>query len=191
MASEPKQLRSHHLSGLMCAAQDGDRASYQLLLQESIPIIRGFIFSRTRLLSRQDIEDVIQDVLLSVHQARRTYDPARPFIPWLLTIARYRLTDHGRRASRRWKNEVEVEKLPETFSDAAANMPMETYGDVEALRIAIAELPEGQRRALGLTKIRGLSLSEASAETGMSITALKVSVHRAVKTLRARLSKDN
>jgi len=111
-ASEPCQLKGHRLSKLMRAAQDGDRASYDLVLRESVPSIRGFILSRTRLLSRQNIEEVVQDVLRSVHRARKTYDPERPFTSWLLAITRYRLTDHRRRFSRRLKNEVAVEHPP-------------------------------------------------------------------------------
>ena len=164
MSSEANRLNSQRLGELMHAAQEGERASYDLLLREIVPVIRGFIRTRSRFLSQQDVEDVAQDTLLSVHQARRTYDPSRPFVPWLLAIARYRFMDHGRRVSRRLKNEVTMETPPETFPDAVANMFTETYGDTEALRMAIAQLPEGQRRAIELTKIRGLSLREASAE---------------------------
>jgi len=190
MSGAPKATDGRDLRALMAAAQEGDADAYEDLLRASLPIVRGFILSRTRSLSTQDLEDLLQDILLSVHRARATYDPGRPFLPWLFAIARFRLTDRGRRKSYRVQHEVAVEKLPETFDEADANIPGETFGDVEALRAAISQLPEGQRRALELTKLRELSLRETSEETHMTIPALKVAVHRAVKTLREKLTKE-
>jgi RNA polymerase sigma-70 factor (ECF subfamily) len=132
-----------------------------------------------------DREDLVQDILLSLHAARATYDPERPFIPWLMTIAHNRMVDQARRASRRSANEVAVDEYPAHLAEdgpAAGE-----FGDPEALRRAIKLLPKGQRSAIELLKLRELSLKEAAQATGMSVSALKVSVHRAIKTLRASL----
>ena len=130
------------------------------------------------------MEDVVQEVLLSVHAVRATYDPARPLIPWLSAIVRHRLADAGRRHVRRGAREIGVDDLDVTFQAPAANT---LFGDPDALAQAIQALPPGQRQAVELLKLRELSLKEASALTGMSIAALKVATHRAITSLRRAL----
>ena len=126
---------------------------------------------------------------MSVHTVRATYDPDRPFMPWILAITRNRLVDSARRYARRSAHEVTVEDLAVTFSDQSANIPSEGVHDPEALDQAIDDLPPGQRSAIELLKLRELSLKEAAAETGTSIGALKVATHRAMAALRKRLGK--
>src|SRR6266566_8785358 len=92
---------------------------------------------RRRFLPPQDIEELVQDVLVSLHAVRATYDPKRPFLPWLAAIARNRLADSARRYARRAANEVVAGNLPVPFADEQAKMPMDAYGDPEALRSAI------------------------------------------------------
>jgi RNA polymerase sigma-70 factor (ECF subfamily) len=128
--------------------------------------------------------------LLSLHAVRATYDPERPFLPWLLAIARNRMVDSARRYGRRAAHEVQVQNVDVTFSDEATNIAAEVYGDPEALRQAIAGLPRGQREAIEMLKLREMSLKEAAAASGMSIGALKVSVHRAIGSLRKALKKE-
>ena len=189
MASDTDQ-RDSHLRGMMRAAQNGDGASYDALLRAIVPLVRGAVRRKRRFLQASDVEDIVQDVLLSLHSVRATYDPTRPFLPWLMAITRNRLADAGRRYGRLSANEVAVEKLPETSGGAAANKDVETFGDPEALRQAMAKLPEGQRTALELVKLKELSLKEASAVSGMSVAAVKVAVHRAIKALRGTLKKE-
>jgi RNA polymerase sigma-70 factor (ECF subfamily) len=81
-----------------------------------------------------------------------------------------------------------VDEYPVTIDDEAAQVPLEGYGDPEALRRADEKLPKGQRTALEFLKLREMSLKEAAATSGMSVTALKVSAHRAIKALRGVLS---
>lgn len=176
------------LAGLMRSAQDGDGSAYAALLREITPWLRQMIRYQRRFLQPQDIEDLVQDVLLSLHAVRATYDPKRPFLPWLAAIARNRLADSARRYARRAANEVAAENLPVTFADGGAKMPTDAYGDPEALRHAIESLPPGQRRAVELVKLRELSLKEAARESGMTVGALKVAVHRGIQTLRKALS---
>jgi RNA polymerase sigma-70 factor (ECF subfamily) len=170
---------NRRLSDLMRSAQDGDGSAYARLLQELTPLIRRVVRSRRKFLHTADIEDLVQDVLLSLHAARMTYDPARPFLPWLIAIVRNRLASSARRYSRR-------EAV--TFSEEGSNSASEIYRDPEALRQAIEKLPPGQRQAVEMLKLRELSLKEAAAESGTSVGALKVSVHRAMATLRRALS---
>jgi RNA polymerase sigma factor (sigma-70 family) len=130
----------------------------------------------------------VQDILLSLHQARRSYDPSRPFLPWLMAIVRNRVTDGARRYISRSAHEVVVDQLPETFSSAHPNTIDGPYGDPEALRLALKALPDGQRRAIELLKLREMSLKQAAAHSGISIAALKVSVHRGMTALRRVLA---
>jgi RNA polymerase sigma factor (sigma-70 family) len=175
------------LSSLMRKAQDGDHAAYASLLREVAPILKRVVQARLGFLPAMDRDDLVQDILLSLHAARATYDPTRPFKPWLMTIAHNRMVDQARRNSRRAANEITVDEYPTDVADAGASAATDRYGDSEELRQAIKTLPKGQRSAIELLKLREMSLKEAAEATGMSISALKVSVHRAVKTLRMSL----
>ena len=108
-------------------------------------------------------------------------------MPWLVAIARNRMVDAARRYGRVAANEVSGIEFPETFSMEPTNISDDTYGDPEALREAISQLPPGQRQAVEMVKLREMSLKEAAAASGMSVSALKVSVHRGVKALRKAL----
>jgi RNA polymerase sigma factor (sigma-70 family) len=175
------------LSSLMGKAQDGDQSAYASLLREVLPILKRVVQARLGFLPVMDREDLVQDILMSLHAARATYDPARPFKPWLMTIAHNRMVDQARRNSRRKANEVAVDEYPTDVADADAGAAADRYGDPEELRRAIRVLPKGQRSAIELLKLREMSLKEAAKASGTSIGALKVSVHRAIKTLRASL----
>jgi RNA polymerase sigma-70 factor (ECF subfamily) len=170
----------------MQRAQGGDGRAYGELLRLVTPRLRQAVQSRRRL-QTCDVEDLVQDILLSLHAARATYDPARPFMPWLMAIARNRIADGARRYVRRAANEVVVGEVPETFAGAGANMLIESYGDREELARAMADLPPGQRRAVELMKLKELSLKEAAVASGMSVGALKVAVHRGMGALRKAL----
>ena len=168
----------------MGSAQAGDAAAYAQLLHELMPLLRGAVRRRRGFLKSEDVEDLVQDILLSLHQVRATYDPARPFLPWLMAIARNRVTDGARRYISRSAHEVVVAQLPETFSTDDPNRTGEVYGDPEALRLAMKTLPRGQRDAIEMLKLREMSLKEAAALSGASIAALKVAVHRGMHALR-------
>jgi RNA polymerase sigma-70 factor (ECF subfamily) len=170
----------------MAAAQDGDRAAYDQLLREILPFLRAVVASQHRRPDR--IEDVVQDVLLTIHRVRHTYDPARPIRPWLAAIARRRSIDALRRRGRTDAMEVADDLAYETFADPAANRELEAAQNTAGLSGAIAGLPASQREAVELLKLKELSLAEASRASGKSTTALKVNVHRAIKALRAQLT---
>jgi RNA polymerase sigma-70 factor (ECF subfamily) len=123
-----------------------------------------------------------------LHTVRATYDPDRPFTPWLLAIVRNRLADGARRYARRAAHEVQLGDSDVTFEGTAANTDHEGFGDPEALARAIRALPRGQREAIEMLKLKELSLKEAAAATGSSIGALKVATHRALSALRRMLN---
>ena len=195
-AQASKRLRlgtvtEDRFAALMKAAQGGDTEAYAVLMQELAARLRQIVRHRRGFLDPADIEDLVQDVLLSVHAVRATYDPARPFLPWLLAITRNRLADGARRHARHGAHEVPLDDVDVTFPDSSANTRAEQYGDPEALTHAIAELPAGQRTAIEMLKLREMSLKEAAAASGTSVGALKVATHRAMDALRKKLKRDD
>jgi RNA polymerase sigma-70 factor (ECF subfamily) len=167
------------LSELMRRAQQGDAAAYESLLKEAAALLRGFVGAR---LGPADAEDAVQETLLSIHKARATYDPARPFAPWMYAIARYRLADSARRGARRALRETPGD--PELAGIDDDGRGLETRADLAA---ALARLPERQRSIIELLKLEGLSVGEVARRLGMSESAVKVSAHRGYKVLRRLL----
>jgi RNA polymerase sigma factor (sigma-70 family) len=175
------------LAVLMRAAQDGDPAAYQRLLRACLPMIAWS--ARRQGVPRGQLDDVVQDVLLTVHRVRHTYDPARPFLPWLRAITQRRAVDALRRHGRQHGREVHDPAAYEGHADtsqSAAQM-LESADHAGRLRLAIAALPDGQREAVERLALHEQSLDEAAAESGRSKGALKVNLHRALKALRGRL----
>jgi RNA polymerase sigma factor (sigma-70 family) len=173
-------------STLMARAQDGDRIAYRRLLEEITPYLRSLV-ARHRALAGE-AEDTVQDVLLTLHAVRHTYDPSRPFGPWLVAIARRRIVDRLRRHGRTTAAEVALGPQHETIAAGGPNLYALLSGR-RGLREALARLPTGQRQAVLLLKLRGLSLSEAASESGTTVAALKVASHRGLKALRAMLGR--
>lgn len=170
-------------SQLMSASQAGERAAYERLLREIIPFIRSIV--RRHCNNAADIEEMIQDTLLTVHRVRHTYDPSRPFGPWLASIASRRSIDALRRRMRVSKHETPEDGTYETFSDAAANTDMEVVRSSEEVSELLRRLPPRQREAVEALKLKEMSLKEASVASGQSVAALKVNAHRALTALRA------
>lgn len=173
-------------SMLMACAQIGDRDAYRRLLESVTPYLR-------RLAARHGvhpdaIEDVVQDILITLHQVRHTYAPARPFGPWLVSIASRRIVDALRRQGRAASREMSLDPDHETLAGDGANL-MEEAADARVLRDALARLPQGQRDAIRMLKLEEMSLKEAAVASGMTVAALKVAVHRGIKTLRKLLAR--
>ena len=190
MTQQNSNDKERAFAALMRSAHAGDNAAYSQLLREIAPLLRNVVRRSRKFLNREDVEDLVQDVLLSLHAVRATYDPRRPFLPWLYAIVRNRIADAGRRYVRSTAHEAQVEDWPVTFSDEGANIETEEYRDPEALKLAIQDLPRGQREAIEMLKIRDMSLKEAAAASGQSVGALKVSVHRGIVALRKALTKE-
>jgi RNA polymerase sigma factor (sigma-70 family) len=184
--SEPEK-DERDLAELMRRAQAGDAKAYAELLEDITPRLHRVVRRQRFFLAPEEIEDLLQDILLSLHAVRATFDPARPFMPWLLAITRNRLADGARRHSRTGAREISLEEIAVTFSAVSTNTSAEVYGNPDALRQAIGELPTGQREAIEMLKLREMSLKEAAAATGTSVGALKVATHRAMNALRKLL----
>jgi RNA polymerase sigma-70 factor (ECF subfamily) len=171
------------LKALMVASIGGDREAYRRLLVTWSEHLRAY-FHR-RLHDSAEVEDLVQETLLSLHRKRDTFDPREPFTPWAYAIARYRLLDH-RRARRRH-----------------ASVPLDTAGGLVAagnveegavrrdLGKLLLGLPGRQRRLVMETKILGYSIEEAAADSGLSPGAAKVSLHRGLKAMRERVRHED
>jgi len=185
----------------MRAAQDGDPRAYERLLREVTPVVRAV--ARRLCSQRHDLEEIVQDTLLTVHRVRHTYDPNRPFTPWLTSIASRRSIDALRRRRRIAHHELSSEQAgphvghpvaldgggselqaDETSAELTANRELEGVRAAQELDSLMQRLPARQREALQAVKLKEMTLAQASAASGQSVGALKVNVHRALKTLR-------
>ncbi|MEG3617187.1 sigma-70 family RNA polymerase sigma factor [Magnetovibrio sp. PR-2] len=176
-------------SAWMAAAQDGDGVAYQNLLQAVLPLIRAIVSKKIQ--DPDKTEDIVQEVLMSVHKNRHTYDPSLPFKPWLATITQRRTIDALRKIYRQGARETLVDEYPETFLADETNISPEddlVFAMGDELSRALESLPAGQRTAVELLKLREMSLKEASEASGMSVAALKVAMHRALKSLRTQMA---
>ncbi|MCE2971149.1 MAG: sigma-70 family RNA polymerase sigma factor [Burkholderiales bacterium] len=176
--------REERLRALLLAALRGDGAAYQAFLRELALLLRGFLRKRLAALP-DDVEDLVQETLLAVHNQRHTYDAAQPVTAWLHAIAKYKLVDLLRRRSRR-------EALNDPLDDeleVAGRADREEADARRDLAKLLAQLPDRHRLPIVYTKIEGLSVEEAAQRAGMSPAAVKVGVHRGLKALAALVSK--
>jgi len=176
-------------SAWMAAAQAGDGAAYQALLRDCIPIIKSV--ARRRGVTADHVDDVVQDVLLTIHRARQTYDPRRSFTAWLCVIADRRAIDLLRRVRRQDLREVHAPLAFEGHADQAAD-PAQGLAHADATSTvtrAIASLPARQREAVQHLVLEERSLADAAALTRRTAGSLKVNLHRALKVLRDKIER--
>ncbi len=173
----------------MALAQRGDRVAYHALLAAIAPYVRAI--ARKYLRQEQDAEDMVQEILVLVHDIRHTYEPGRPFKPWLGTIATRRCIDCLRRRMRRSLHELDddtlLAQLPDESADASPEQQLSREQEARALRRAVQALPARQREAMQLLRMQELSLEEAAAASAQSVGSLKVALHRAMKALRVAI----
>lgn len=169
----------------MVEAQKGDDVSYRLLLDALGKAIENYL--RSRFGPLDFLEDMVQESLLAIHQARHTYDAGRPFRPWMFAIVRHKAIDMLRKVNARpdQGNRKVTDHEPQSLSDS-----LTTNDSAEAL-LEGAQVLHGikpqSHQALLLTKVEGLSVREAAEKLGVSEVAMKVRVHRALRELRSQL----
>lgn len=170
------------LRALLTGALRGEANDYRRFLGRLGPHLRAYYKNRLARYGRSgtEAEDLVQDALMAVHARRHTYDPAQPLTPWIYAIARYKLIDHLRR-TRATLSDVPVEDAGELMAQDD-HVALESSFDIERL---LARLPVKMRHAIRAMKVEGLSAAEAAERSGMTETAVKVSVHRGLKALAA------
>jgi len=171
-ADEPSRAR------LMGQAQAGDKQAYAALLDECQLWLRRYFGRRV---APGQLDDLVQETLMALHQKLASWDSARAFLPWLAAIARYRWVDYLRRIYRFQETEL-IDDLMGTDEEPAIAARI-------SLERLFAQLPRPQVRAIELVRIEGLSVSEASKACGQSESLIKVNIHRGLKKLTAMIEK--
>ncbi len=179
-----RQARDAEWSDLMRAAIAGDEAAYRRLLtaltQALRPILRrGFSGAS---IGPGDVEDVVQEVLLAVHLKRHTWDQSKPIGPWILAIARNKMIDELRRRGR--KGEVSIDGLIEVLEADTQDDAINAHDVARVLE----KLPERSRDIVRAISLEGQSSRDVANRLGISEVAVRVALHRSLKTLAETFS---
>ncbi|MFY9351769.1 MAG: sigma-70 family RNA polymerase sigma factor [Sphingobium sp.] len=178
MRASEQQLRLWMIGGL-----EGDANAHAMLLRALVPLLQSFY--RRRMSGRpDDIEDLVQETLMAVHVRRATYDRDRPFTGWLFAVARYKMIDHFRRS-----------RIHCTVEDVADILVSEGFEDAVSARMDVdrllADLPPKQADAIRGTHVDGNSIADHARRMGIGESDVKISVHRGLKALAARIKGPN
>jgi RNA polymerase sigma-70 factor (ECF subfamily) len=175
------------LRASLLLALAGDNEAYAAFLTQSGAHLRAY-FRRRLMTSPNEVEDLVQETLLALHNRRHTYQTTQRLTPWLYAIARYKLVDLLRSQAPRRRVEVSFDDDDEGASEllAADASPSESRRDLLKL---LDTLPDRHRLPIVLVKLEGRSVAEAALATGMSEAAIKVGIHRGLKKLAAEASK--
>ncbi|MET0126869.1 sigma-70 family RNA polymerase sigma factor [Pseudomonas caspiana] len=178
--SELLRKRERDLQVLFLSGLEGNEFAYRAFLNELSTHLRGFLRGK---LQRQpdEIEDLLQEVLLAVHNSRQTYRSDQPLTAWVFAIARYKLSDLFRLRSRREVFNDSLDDVEELF----AAPHLEAAQANRDLQKLLNELPDRQRLPIQHVKLEGLSVTQTARMTGLSESAVKVGVHRGLKALGA------
>ena len=173
-------------SALMKAAMAGDEAVYRRLLEEIGRTVRGMAraaFQRARL-GDADVEDAVQETLLAIHLKRHTWDPSQRLRPWVNAIARHKIIDVMRKRGAR-----RVEPI-EDFEDLLPAPQEEDASALSDARKLVEQLPQRQRDIVQSISLDGQSIAATAKRLSMSEVAVRVALHRALKSLGAAWRKS-
>ncbi len=164
----------------MAAAQEGNGGAYRRLLNEIAPWLRRYFARR---LPAGEVDDTVQETLLAVHRRRHTFDPRQPFPPWLAAIAKRKWIDQLRALKRR-----PAEDVPDNLSVSDHESAVTSASVLASL---VEHLKPAQAQVLMLVKLQGYSIEEASHETGQSVSAVKVNIHRGLARLTTLIAEND
>lgn len=180
MDNEAAHTHEQRLRAQLLAGLAGDAAAYHGFLKDMTSHLRAYFRRRLRALP-EEVEDLLQETLLALHNQRHTYDAAQPLTAWVHAIAKYKLIDMLRRRSHREQLHDPLDENIELF----ASTDIDAADARRDLAVFLDQLPRQQRLPIIHMKLKGLSVAEAAAATGMSESAIKVGVHRGLKALAA------
>ena len=173
-----------NFAALMKRSINGEQRAYAELLQETSRILRPFLAKRLSLTN--EVDDLLQEILISIHKARHTYDGNRPYKPWVFAIAQFRLSDYLRaHYSDQLRQAVEISEVENNLPENVT----ETTLSYESISGEIQKLPQKQAMILQLMHQEGYTAKEVAEKMGMNESAVKVAAHRAYKILRNKLEK--
>ena len=169
-------------AALMVKVQEGDTEAYARLLAEMSPLIFNYV--RKRVFNTQYVEDVFQEVLLTFHKAKHTYQTDRPFSPWLFAIVRNAVWTALHKNRKFAEKELLLEELPEVPWIEPDDGSLD-----DRLHKALGTLTPENRQAVEMLKLKGMTVENAAKTLGISKIALKVRAHRGYAQLRKMLLK--
>lgn len=173
------------LRGLFVLGLAGEANAYQAFLKELSGHLRAFLRKRLSALP-DDVEDLVQETLLAIHNQRHTYDAQQPLTAWVHAIAKFKLVDLLRRRACREMLTDPLDDELDVFSSAETEAA-EARRDVAKL---LDDLPDRQRLPILFVKLEGRSVAETAERTGMSESAVKVGIHRGLKALAAKIRNE-
>lgn len=176
--------QAENFETLMRKALDGDQHAYAYLLRETSRLLRPFLSKRLKLDS--EIDDLLQEILISIHKARHTYDGNRPYRPWVYAIAKFRLQDHLRA---HYSDQLHHADDLDEMKDFLPEHVTESVISYESISGEVQKLPEKQATILRLMHQDGYTAKEVAEKIGMKESAVKVAAHRAYKILKERLER--
>lgn len=154
-------------------------------------------FIEKRVSSREDAEDILQDVFYRFLQMDFDEEPVQQFSSWLYTVARHLIIDKGRKHKEESlypyadRDEEDVlEDLTIMLLDEESSPELDLLKTLirDELAIAMDELPDEQRAVFELTELQGCTFKEISESTGISVNTLLSRKRYAVLHLRKRLA---
>ena len=174
--------RNEQWATWMRAGLAGDGEAYRRFLEAVTPFVRGAALRRCLQLgiSRVEVEDIVQNVLLAVHLKRGTWDPGRPLGPWIAAIVRNKVVDSFR--ERRRTTVIPIDDVVDTLQSTEVPADSETLGVGRLL----ASLKDVQRSIVMSISVEGQSIKQTAARLQMSEGAVRVALHRALKSLAAK-----
>ena len=175
------------LRALMLASNNGDAAAYRTLLERLSSQLRGYFKGKLSHINRGAVEaeDLVQEALLAIHTRRHTYDSSQPFTVWVYAIARYKFIDYLRRT----KASAKDIPVDETEEPTAPGDRGQVESSLDLGRLLTGLSPK-VKQVIQYMKLDGLSVSETASRCGMSESAVKVSVHRGLKTMALLINKE-
>ena len=176
--------QNDNLEALMKQSLAGDQRAYAALLQATSRLLRPFLAKR--LLFANEVDDLMQEILISIHKARHTYDGNRPYKPWAYAIAKFRLQDYFRvHYADQLRHAVDFDDLEKSLHEPVTESGL----SYESISGEIQKLPEKQATILQLMHQEGYTAREVAEKIGMTESAVKVAAHRAYKVLRKNLER--
>ncbi len=164
---------------LFSSGLGGDQAAYEKFLSAINPMLRRMVEKR---IASADVEDVVQEILISIHKSRHTYDGQRPIMPWLASIANFRITDHLRKHYSQMRHKTfDIADYENLLSDVTQEVSVS-----ESIDELLEDVSKKHKKILTMMHIDGHTAKEIGKQLDMNESAVKVASHRAIKKIREK-----
>lgn len=186
LKKRPNEDLQIELNSLFAKGMAGDAKSYGLFLEKITPIVRAIAYKK---ISNHDVEDTVQDILISIHKARHTFDGERPIIPWVFAIAKFRINDALRKIYANHQDQNNFLEIDEAIDLLeAADHDKHTHdlakNQAPCIEEILETISERERSILSMMYIEEYTAKETGLNLNMNESAVKVAAHRAIKKIR-------